>query len=133
MEDLPSGFFALISGAGPAAADLRPMAGQAGPPLPKGFTMVRETAQVPTGQGARYLQQLCKHWSHKLDVQMTDNEGIVRFPAAVATMTAGSEALSVTVEAEDDETLQRMKGVVASHLDRFAFREAPLSFDWAKG
>ena len=24
-----------------------------------------------------------------------------------------------------------MKGVVASHLDRFAFREAPLEFDWS--
>ncbi len=32
----------------------------------------------------------------------------------------------VTVEAEDEETLQRTKGVVASHLNRFAF-------DWAKG
>ena len=95
--------------------------------------MVRETAQVPTSQGARYLQQLCKHWSHKLDVQLTDNQGIVRFPTAVATMTASSDALSVTVEAEDEETLQRMKGVVASHLDRFAFREAPLTCEWAKG
>ncbi len=92
--------------------------------------MSRETAQVPTSNGARYLQQLCKHWSHKLDVQMTENEGIVRFPSAVATMKAGTDALTVTVEAEDDETLQRMKGVVASHLDRFAFREAPLPFDW---
>jgi hypothetical protein len=27
--------------------------------------------------------------------------------------------------------VERMKGVVASHLDRFAFREAPLRFDWA--
>ena len=95
--------------------------------------MVRETAQVPTGQGARYVQQLCKHWSHKLDVQVTDTEGIVHFANAVATMTAAPEALTVTVEAEDDETLQRMKGVVASHLNRFAFREAPLAFDWAKG
>ncbi len=94
--------------------------------------MPRETAQVPTSNGARYLQQLCKHWSHKLDVQLTENEGIVRFPNAVATMTAGPDALAVTVEAEDDETLQRMKGVVASHLDRFAFREAPLPFEWSK-
>ncbi len=94
--------------------------------------MALETARVPTENGARYLQQLCKHWSHKPDVHLSDNEGIVRFPNAVATMTAASDVLTVTVEAEDDETLQRMKGVVASHLDRFAFREAPLPFDWQK-
>lgn len=94
--------------------------------------MARETAQVSTTNGARYLQQLCKHWSHKLDVQLSENEGIVRFPSAVATMVADAERLTVTVEAEDDETLQRMKGVVATHLDRFAFREAPLPFDWSK-
>ncbi|KLK92539.1 hypothetical protein AA309_12530 [Microvirga vignae] len=95
--------------------------------------MARETAQVPTGNGARYLQQLCKHWSHKLDVQSSDNEGIVRFPNAIATMKADDDKLTVTVEAEDGETLERMKGVVASHLDRFAFREAPLLFQWVKG
>lgn len=95
--------------------------------------MALETARVPTENGARYLQQLCKHWSHKLDVQLSENEGIVRFPAAVATMTADSEALTVKVEAEDDEILQRMKDVVATHLDRFAFREAPLPFEWGKG
>lgn len=64
---------------------------------------------------------------------MSENEGIVRFPAAVATMKADPAALTVSVEAEDDETLQRMKGVVASHLDRFAFKEAPLPFEWSKG
>jgi hypothetical protein len=29
--------------------------------------------------------------------------------------------------------LERMKGVVANHLDRFAFREAPLTFHWSTG
>jgi hypothetical protein len=28
--------------------------------------------------------------------------------------------------------VERMKGVVARHLDRFAFREAPLRFEWSK-
>jgi uncharacterized protein len=95
--------------------------------------MAIETARVPTGNGAGYLQQLCKHWSHKLDVRLEGDTGVVRFPEAVATMTAGDNALVVAVEAENGETLERMKDVVARHLDRFAFREAPLRFDWSKG
>lgn len=89
------------------------------------------TARIPTANGAKYLKQLCKHWSHKLDVELVDGTGKVRFPEAVATMTADETELVVTVEAESDEVLERIKGVVASHLDRFAFREAPLSFRWS--
>jgi hypothetical protein len=48
-------------------------------------------------------------------------------------MTADADALTVTVEAADEATVERMKGVVARHLDRFAFREAPLPFAWARG
>ncbi|HME86230.1 MAG TPA: DUF2218 domain-containing protein [Roseiarcus sp.] len=92
-------------------------------------------ARVPTASGAKYLQQLCKHWGHKFDVDLTDHKGIVRFPSAVATMEADADALFVTIEAEEKEkeTVERMKGVLASHLDRFAFREAPLPFDWMHG
>jgi hypothetical protein len=90
-------------------------------------------ARVPTANAAKYLQQLCKHWSHKLDVDLSDRKGIVRFPSAVATMEASQDSLLVTIEAEESETLERMKGVVASHLDRFAFREAPLPFEWSAG
>ena len=95
--------------------------------------MKLELARVPTEHGARYLQQLCKHWSHKLDVELDGSTGIVRFPDAVATMTAEGDALVVSVEAADEGTVERVKGVVAKHLDRFAFREAPLRFDWSKG
>lgn len=55
---------------------------------------------------------------------------MVRFPNAVATMTAETDVLVVLMEAADEETLTRMKDVVSKHLDRFAFREAPLSFEW---
>jgi uncharacterized protein len=92
--------------------------------------MTVATAHVPTTFGAKYLQQLCKHWGHKLEVEFTDGEGTVRFPDAVATLKAGPEALTVAVEAADPTTVERMKQVVATHLDRFAFREAPLAFDW---
>jgi hypothetical protein len=39
----------------------------------------------------------------------------------------------ITVEAADEATVERTEGVVARHLDRFAFREAPLPFAWSKG
>ena len=91
---------------------------------------VTATASVPTKNGSKYLQQLCKHWSHKLTVAFDADKGTVTFPNAVATMTAQPASLLVTIEAPDAETVEAMKGVVARHLDRFAFREAPLPFDW---
>jgi hypothetical protein len=88
-------------------------------------------ASVPTANGAKYMQQLCKHWSHKLEVELSEQRGVVKFSAAVAIFELEAGALQVTIEGEEGETVERMKGVVASHLDRFAFREAPLRFDWA--
>jgi hypothetical protein len=88
------------------------------------------TASVPTANALKYVQQLCEHWSHKLEVELEDRKGVVRFPAAVVTLEAGADALQVAIEGEESE-VERMKGVVATHLDRFAFREAPLKFDWS--
>jgi uncharacterized protein len=88
-------------------------------------------ASVPTANGAKYVQQLCKHWSHRLEVELSDSKGLVRFPAAVVTLEAGADSLQVAIEGEGGEEVERLKGVVATHLDRFAFREAPLKFDWS--
>ena len=90
------------------------------------------TASVPTVNAAKYMQQLCQHWGHKLEVDLSEQRGMVKFPAAVATFEPRPEALKVTIEGEEDEAVKRMKGVIASHLDRFAFREAPLKFDWSE-
>ncbi len=92
--------------------------------------MAKTIAVVATESGWKYLQQLCKHWAHKLDVELTEQKGVVKFAEATAVMTSDAKALTVEIEAVSDEILERMKGVVSSHLDRFAFREAPLPFDW---
>jgi uncharacterized protein len=88
------------------------------------------TASVPTANAGKYMQQLCKHWSHKLEVDLSEERGVVKFQTAVATFEPADDALLVTIEGEEAEAVERMKGVVASHLDRFAFRDAPLPFDW---
>jgi hypothetical protein len=93
--------------------------------------MTTTAARVRTLHGARYIRQLCKHWAHKLEVEQVGDEGIVRFERGTATMTASGDDLTVTIDAEDDATAGQLKDVVARHLDRFAFREAPLPFQWS--
>src|SRR4029077_1188426 len=72
-------------------------------------------ASVSTVHGAKYMQQLCKHWSHKLEVDLSEQRGGLKFQAAVATFEPGADALQVTIEGEEGEAVERMKGVVASH------------------
>lgn len=88
------------------------------------------TAQVPTPNGSRYLQQLCKHWSHKFETEFDAQQGVIAFPMGPIRLAAGPDTLSVTIEPQADADVESFKQVVADHLDRFAFREAPLSFDW---
>jgi uncharacterized protein len=98
------------------------------------------TARVPTTHGSRYLQQLCKHWQHNLAVEFTPEHGTVAFPKdargadwpgdGLVTFDAGDDGLDVRIDASVDGQLEALKGAVARHLDRFAFREAPLTFDW---
>ncbi|WP_022681515.1 DUF2218 domain-containing protein [Sphingobium bisphenolivorans] len=88
------------------------------------------TAHVPTTNGSRYLQQLCKHWSHKFETSFDASQGSIAFPMGPIRMTAGAEALTLTIEPTEGADVERFKQVVADHLDRFAFREAPLTFDW---
>jgi hypothetical protein len=95
--------------------------------------MFETHATVPTAHAAKYVKQLCNHWGHKLPVELSGDVGIVRFTEASATLRAGVEALGVTIAARDEAILERMKSVLADHLDRFAFREAPLPFDWRQG
>lgn len=101
------------------------------------------TAHVPTSNGSKYLQQLCKHWSHNLQVDFTPEEGTIIFPGnargadwpgdGTITLTARESTLDCRIDASAAGQLDGLKGALASHLDRFAFREAPLTFDWVDG
>jgi hypothetical protein len=82
--------------------------------------------RIATAEASRYLQQLCKHWSHKFEVAFTPTEGRVPFPTGgVCTLQASADALNVRIEAEDAASTERLADVVFQHLQRFAFR-APL-------
>lgn len=87
-------------------------------------------AVVPTASASRYLQQLCKHWAHKFDVTFDAAKGHVPLPLGTVDLTASEADLTVTCTVPEGGDLERLQQVVADHLNRFAFREGELRFDW---
>lgn len=89
------------------------------------------TTTVITAKASGYLQQLCKHFSHKTEVEFTPESGWIKFDFGKADLMAGTDKLSMAAQAQNDEDLKKLQHVLASHLKRFAFREE-LMIDWSK-
>lgn len=90
------------------------------------------TTTLPTPNGRRYLQQLCKHWSHKFDTAFTPDEGRIELPLGPVLLSANDTELTLSLAPVEGADVARFKQVVQDHLDRFAFRETPLPYDWAE-
>lgn len=89
------------------------------------------TAFAATPNASRYLQQLCKHWSHKLDVEFDPNAGRIVFTGGdVLTLAAAADGLRLELETPPESDAARMRQVVDDHLKRFAFREE-LEIAWS--
>lgn len=87
-------------------------------------------ADVSTASASRYLQQLCKHWSHKFEVTFDDSRGHISLPFGKLDLIASPEMLTVSITAPEDADFAQAQKVVEEHLNRFAFREGELIFDW---
>lgn len=93
--------------------------------------MTVTTTLIPTQNANRYMTQLCKHWSHRFDTTLTENTGTASLPGGLVSFDASETTLKVVLSPKSDETRERMKEVVEEHLNRFAFREAPLEIAWS--
>lgn len=91
--------------------------------------MKQSTARIETEKASNYLQQLCKHFAHKLSVQFTPDQGRIEFSIGTCRLAARDRVLRLETEAPDEAGLAQLQGVVDRHLLRFAFREE-LKIDW---
>lgn len=104
---------------------------------------ISATGFARTDKASRYLQQLCKHWEHNLKVEFTADHGTIVFPRdgrgaewpAYGTVTLDAEAdrLAIRVDASAAGQLEGLKGAIERHIDRFAFRENGLKYEWSEG
>jgi hypothetical protein len=86
-------------------------------------------ATIPTAHASRYLQQMAKHFQHKLPVTFDPHAGTVKFSIGDCGMAASDSALILTLVAAEATQMDQLKDVVVRHLVRFAFREE-LAIDW---
>jgi hypothetical protein len=98
-------------------------------------------ASVPTAErAANTSSSSASTGTHNLKVEFTpstapsssrsDARGADHPGDGLVTFDATDTTLDVRIDASSDEQLEGLKDAVARHLDRFAFREAPLPFDW---
>jgi hypothetical protein len=103
------------------------------------MTFIAE-ARVPTVNAARYAIQTGKHWAHNLAVEEAGDTRIITFPKdargadwpgdARVTLAPQDGFLLCRIEASAEGQRDGLKGAVQRHVDRFAFREAPLDYQW---
>jgi uncharacterized protein len=95
--------------------------------------MLASHARIATSNASRYLQQVCKHWSHKFAVEFTPERGRVPFAEdRICTFEADPQALVLQIEAPDEASLERTQNVVVDHVKRFAFREDLGEIVWSR-
>ncbi|MFL9842276.1 DUF2218 domain-containing protein [Sphingomonas sp. ST-64] len=102
---------------------------------------VSATGFAATDKASRYLQQLCKHWEHNLQVRFDADHGTIVFPKGargaewpddgLVTLDARPDGLAIRIDASAQGQLDGLKGAVERHVDRFAFREGALEYRWS--
>jgi hypothetical protein len=92
--------------------------------------MLQSTGRFATPNGPKYLQQLCRHFAHKIAVEHDSHSARFSLQTGPVTMLADEAGLQVTVTAPDADSLPRARDVIDRHLVTFAFREGFTTLDW---
>ncbi|MFE2581445.1 DUF2218 domain-containing protein [Streptomyces sp. NPDC059378] len=107
--------------------------------------------RLATDRASRYLVQLCRHlrrmprMSHRppgghgeggarpevRHVELTDTHGTVRFADGLWTLDATADALTLRVDADDEEALRRLQEAIAARIEKIGRRDA-LQVTWQR-
>lgn len=93
--------------------------------------MLASTAHYPTENGSKYLQQLCKHFAHKVAVSFDESKGSAALMSGPATFVADRDGLTIRVTAEDMKGLIQARFAIDVHLVTFAHREGFSGLNWS--
>jgi uncharacterized protein len=88
------------------------------------------TSRVATERGERYRKQLASHFGNKIKVAEEPSGTVLSWGfGGTTTLTVEAGALVLRADAEDAETLDRVKDVTGRHLERFGEKDG-LKVTW---
>ncbi|MDR2216485.1 MAG: DUF2218 domain-containing protein [Nevskiaceae bacterium] len=87
--------------------------------------------EAATTEASRAIRRLCRHWSHKFQVQFDDSLGVIHLTDAKVTLHATPDRIHILLENPAGEVPPRLMGVVAEHLQRMLGAEAVLDVKWS--
>lgn len=79
-----------------------------------------------------HLLRLAKHFSHKVEVHHDLESARIHFSCGRVLIAAEDARLRFEILSPSVEARRETENVVESHLQRFAFREAPVSIAWTR-
>ena len=88
-----------------------------------------QTAAIPTNKAERLMKALCNHFARKIDAKYEGNKGVIKFGDGTCEVAATTDLLTLKVEAENVENIERVKRVVVDHLLRFTPDEE-ININW---
>ena len=87
------------------------------------------SAHVSTATPARYITRLCKHFAHRVTVSYDELQGRIEFDLGLGLLRAEGDGLTLAVESQTPEGLERLKEIVGNHFVRVAWQEE-LQLEW---
>lgn len=94
--------------------------------------MPKATSRLASDRASRYLQAMCRHFAHKVEVQYGTERGWAAMPYGSLYMRVIDNVLHFEIEAADEALLERLKSVIDAHIVRFAFREKLERLEWSE-
>lgn len=88
------------------------------------------TARYSTPNASKYVQQLAKHFAHKIEVRSDADSAAFEMEAGSVRLRAEDGAFVARVEAEDAKGVINLRYVIDKHLVIFAFRDGFTGLEW---
>lgn len=84
-----------------------------------------------TENAAKYIEQLCKHFAHKVSTDFHKVSGRAALPVGETTLVATPDMLTITIDLVEGTPVEHGKSIIDLHLVRFAHREAFEGMTWS--